>query len=414
MAYSNVGKIVADVLLEKGDKDKSAVEYLSEVTEDLKGKKKYPIYDIVENPNPEGDFNYGQFSFQDYIGTPIMPTLQWVNYIKTGEIEYDPEDSEQQKRIDDYKKYVEANGQPSGLPTPEEIIANEVGPVVGQLAESVGSSWMQGAGLKGGLPFTTSVMDATKDQTLFSDLTSAKAAKAANQSKQFLDLQRAGMKDGVIETSAIPEGTDVAALGGQTGINVMEDATFGELLNPTTAAGAQNWKGAAGGAVGNFAVQLVMGRDPVKAAKSAGAGAIGKALGTAIGGPIGGWIGGALGSIIGGRVICNELMRQGLLTRKQVVMDYRFTRDYLTPTHVNGYHIWAVWMVKQMRQGKFVNFWKHVAGHRANEIAYIYGEREKPDYLGKIYRKILEPTCWLIGSVCKKTDWSVLYNQKEI
>ena len=40
-----------------------------------------------------------------------------------------------------------------------------------------------------------------------------------------------------------------------------------------------------------------MGQDPVKAAKSAGAGAIGKVLGTAIGGPIGGFIGGALGSI---------------------------------------------------------------------------------------------------------------------
>jgi len=176
----------------------------------------------------------------------------------------------------------------------------------------------------------------------------------------------------------------------------------------------QNIKGAFGGAVGNFGIQLLMGQDPVKAAKSAGAGAIGKVLGTAIGGPIGGFIGGALGSLLGGRVICNELMRQGLLTRKQVVLDYKFTRDYLTPTHVNGYHVWAVWMVKQMRKGKFVKFWKHVAGHRANEIAYIYGERDKPDYLGKVYRKILEPTCWLLGKFCKVTDWSVLYNKKEI
>ena len=157
-----------------------------------------------------------------------------------------------------------------------------------------------------------------------------------------------------------------------------------------------------------------MGRDPVKAAKSAGAGAIGKVIGNSILPGIGGWIGGALGSILGGIVICNELMRQGLLTRKQVIMDYRFTRDYLTPAHVNGYHVWAVWMVKQMRKGKYVKFWKHVAGHRANEIAYIYGERNKPDYLGKIYRKILEPTCWVIGAFCKTTDWSVLYKQKEI
>ena len=41
----------------------------------------------------------------------------------------------------------------------------------------------------------------------------------------------------------------------------------------------------------------------------------------------------------GGRVICNELSRQKLMTRHQVVLDYKFTRDYLTPTDVNGYHL---------------------------------------------------------------------------
>ena len=146
--------------------------------------------------------------------------------------------------------------------------------------------------------------------------------------------------------------------------------------------------------------------------------AIGSTLGTAVGsaffGPIGGAIGGALGGAIGGRVICNELMRQGVMTRKQVVLDYKFTRDYLTPRHVAGYHIWAVWMVGQMRKGRFVSFWTHVAGHRANEISYIYGEKDKPDYLGKIYRKILEPICWTVGLLCRDTDWSILYKQKGV
>ena len=364
--------------------------------------------------DPTEGFNYGRWGFQDFTGGEYMPSLDWVRQVKTGEITYDPNDPGHVKNLSDYQKRIDNLGPVEGLPTPAEIVANEIGPMVGQLAEGVGSSFMQGAGLKGGLPFATSIMDATPKQTLFSDLTSAKAASKAGLTNQFTKLASAGMKDGIIDTSAIPKGVDIGALGGQTGINVMEGASTMDLLNPSKAAGWQNIKGAAGGAVGNFAVQLVMGRDPVKAAKSAGAGAIGKVLGSAIGGPIGGWIGGALGSILGGRVICNELMRQGLLTRKQVIMDYRFTRDYLTPTHVNGYHIWAVWMVKQMRKGKYVKFWKHVAGHRANEIAYIYGERNKPDYLGKIYRKILEPTCWVIGAFCKATDWSILYKQKEI
>ena len=373
----------------------------------------YNLY-TTESTDPTKEFDFGSFSLQDYYGSAIMPSLNWVTKVKTGEVVYDPADEEQNKLLQDYEAFVEANGQIEGLPTPGEIIANEVGPILGQVAEGVGTSFAQGAGFKGGLPFVTSVMDATPTQTIFSDLTSASKAAKAGFTPEFKELTSAGMKGGVIDTSKIPEGVDAAALGGKAGINVMEGASFGDLINPGTDAGMQNIKGAAGGAVGNFAVQLALGRDPVKAAKSAGAGAIGKVIGTAIGGPIGGFIGGALGSIVGGRVICNELMRQGLLTRKQVIMDYRFTRDYLTPTHVNGYHLWAVWMVKQMRKGKFVKFWKHVAGHRANEIAYIYGERQKPDYLGKVYRKILEPTCWVIGKFCKITDWSVLYKQKEI
>ena len=167
---------------------------------------------------------------------------------------------------------------------------------------------------------------------------------------------------------------------------------------------------------------LIAGAKPKQAAKLAVGTGLGKYLGTAVaqtifkgsGGFLGGTIGSILGGALGGRVICNELMRQGIMDKKHVLLDYKFTRDYLTPTHVRGYHVWAVWMVKQMRKGKFVKFWKHVAGHRANEIAYIYGERDKPDYLGKVYRKILEPICWSVGLLCKKSDWSILYKSKEI
>ena len=68
----------------------------------------------------------------------------------------------------------------------------------------------------------------------------------------------------------------------------------------------------------------------------------------------------------------------------------------------------------KLRQNKFLKLWQHIVVHRGNEIAYIYGEREKPDYLGKLYRKIFEPVCWILGKFCKETDWSVLYQKKEI
>ena len=71
-------------------------------------------------------------------------------------------------------------------------------------------------------------------------------------------------------------------------------------------------------------------------------------------------------------------------------------------------------VVKQMRKGRMVKFWKHIAVHRANEIQYIYGKKSKPDWLGKVYRKIFEPICWLIGVFCSSSDWTKLYKNKEI
>ena len=161
--------------------------------------------------------------------------------------------------------------------------------------------------------------------------------------------------------------------------------------------------------IGRAAGGLLAGEDFGDAAKAGVKSGIGAAIGSVFG-PVGSFIGGS----IGGRVICNELQRQGVMSRQNVLLDYRFTKDYLTTQHVNGYHVWAVHVVKQMRKGRGVKLWRHLAQHRANEIAYIYGKRDKPDYLGKIYRKILEPICWSVGFFCEKTDWSVLYKTKEI
>ena len=161
--------------------------------------------------------------------------------------------------------------------------------------------------------------------------------------------------------------------------------------------------------VGRTVGGLLAGEDFKDAAKSGVKSGIGAAVGSVFG-PVGSFI----GASIGGRVICNELQRQGVMSRQNVLLDYRFTKDHLTTQHVNGYHVWAVHVVKQMRKGRGVKMWRHLAQHRANEIAFIYGKRDKPDYLGKIYRKILEPICWSVGFFCEKTDWSVLYKTKEI
>ena len=389
----------------------------------------YDLFTLKRNPISDA---LGGNKLQDVYGISAqeggIPSFNFVNAIVSGQRTYTDTSAADREMMQQYiRDYEAAGGANSGMPDPK-LIMQEIGSTVAPIAMSVGESLATGGTFMEGLPFIDSGGDLAAGTTSFSpsavkglaiksDLAKLSNAPSltANNTMSTADAVNAlGTPEQIDLFKKTGDASFLTDAGATVGRDLSQNATFGELLNPKEAAGMQNIKGALGGAVANFGVQLLMGQDPVKAAKSAGAGAIGKVLGTAIGGPIGGFIGGALGSIIGGRVICNELMRQGLLTRKQVVLDYRFTRDYLTPTHVNGYHVWAVWMVKQMRKGKFVKFWKHVAGHRANEIAYIYGERDKPDYLGKVYRKILEPTCWVVGKFCKVTDWSVLYNKKEI
>ena len=385
----------------------------------------YDLYTLQRNNI--GD-TLGGRKLQDVYGISAdeggVPSFNFVNAIVSGQRTYTDTSASDREMMEQYiEDYKNLNGKESGMIDPA-VIMREIGSTVAPIAMSIGTNIATGGKLMEGLPFVDSGLSLEAGTTSFSpeavkglltpqvDALKAAPSLTGNNTLSTTDAMEA-LK---VETPA-----EVSELGGLVGRDLSgggflggPKGTFLKNLSLKDPAGIQNFKGAFGGAVGNFGIQLLMGQDPVKAAKSAGAGAIGKILGTAIGGPIGGFIGGALGSLLGGRVICNELMRQGLLTRKQVVLDYKFTRDYLTPTHVNGYHVWAVWMVKQMRKGKFVKFWKHVAGHRANEIAYIYGERDKPDYLGKVYRKILEPTCWVVGKFCKVTDWSVLYNKKEI
>ena len=157
---------------------------------------------------------------------------------------------------------------------------------------------------------------------------------------------------------------------------------------------------------------LTKGEDPVKSAKKGAGTAAGTYIGSVLGGPVGAVVGATVGASIGGRVICNELRRQGLMETKDVTIDYKFTMENLSPRHIKGYHFWAPRVVLGLRKGKNVKFWHHIAQHRSNEIQYIMGVRKKPDYLGKLYRHIFEPICYIIGIFAKKRDVSFLWKEK--
>ena len=344
-----------------------------------------------QDPTKTFDLNLNEIA-KNY-GTQAVPVFQWVQKIKVGESTYDERDDVDTKMMKRYEDFVEKYGQPSDFPSPEELLAKASGAIGAQvgglIGEPLGIAFATNQ-FSGALPFgKTGALDIGPGQYVLDGKVSDLAKGAT-------------LPDGAIE-----------------GINPFkaqaENITTGDFYSGDL--GKQAFSGSVGGAVANFGVQLAMGEDPASAARKAGAtaiaGHVAKSLLVPVLGPIGGVLGGIAGALVGGRVICNELHKQGLLTKEQVLMDYKFTRDYLTPTHVNGYHLWAVWVVRQMRKGRMIKFWKHIATHRANEIAYIYGKKEKPDYLGKIYRCIGEPVCWLLGTFTKATDWSVLYKENK-
>ena len=127
-------------------------------------------------------------------------------------------------------------------------------------------------------------------------------------------------------------------------------------------------------------------------------------------GPAGGATtgGGGNGGSGGGRVICTELHSTGEMSTVDWVRDTRFTFKTLTKSHVKGYLFWAIPTVRHMKKYPlYRKIWKHIAQHRANDIAWRLGE-SKFDLLGRIYAGIGEPTCWLIGKFVSNKQYNEL------
>ena len=398
-----------------------------------------PVYQLQTQGLPGYNLmNYGMAGNAPY---------EFVKAVQTGEVTFDSTDPNHQQMIDEYEARRLAGDAPPDAPSWGQILGatavGVAGPIVantfgqayantgGDISEALTSTFknpLSGGEFsnktESGTAFDNARFfgdDARVGDIFIPNLNKYDTSNFTRAEMNALDAIRKSSSNNILKGG----GADVD----KTNLAILEKAGIkSEPLTSTNLSSRRGniWtdKSNIGSSIGigamSFAASLIAGEGAKKAAKRAVGTGLGKYLGTAISSmmgftsPIGGYVGSLIGGAAGGRVICNELMRQGVLDRKHVLLDYRFTRDYLTPTHVNGYHVWAVWMVKQMRKGKFVKFWKHVAGHRANEIAYIYGERDKPDYLGKVYRKILEPICWSIGVFCKKSDWSILYKTKEI
>lgn len=428
------------------------------------------------------------FNLQSQYGTAALPALQWIEMIKTGQRQYDPYNPED---VDLAMQYDEI-AQVEGLPSTKEVAAQVLAPFVTSTGAGIGQAFTDPYLQTASVP--TKIFEGVKEGILpGGQLPSRQVAKAQAtardlvESDNFTNLELDRLEQLVVDPRqtlpketpklTLKEKTDLgfnpkvriaqaqapsapapAPAGSQpfmSGYNpdalstttaavqtaplLVPKSTYGGRVasraTPGTADFNQGMSGAAGAAGADFAINLVMGVKPRRAAESAAKTAAGYYIGYILGGPVGAFFGQTFADPalkaaekVGKKtekelkragkklekaaksVICNELERQGLMTRRQVMISYKFTHQHLSDQHERGYHLWAIAVVNQMRQGKMVKFWHHIATHRANEIEYFYGLRKKPDYLGKLYRLVLEPVCWMIGACCTPNEnWEKLY-----
>jgi len=147
-----------------------------------------------------------------------------------------------------------------------------------------------------------------------------------------------------------------------------------------------------------YGVSGLLGGKP-KQQKGAG---VGSAIGMAAGGPIGGVVGGVIGHVIGGKVVCTMMNESYGFGSFRSAIWLKYAKDNLTKEHEIGYHIIFIPLVNYAKQKGFLNniikkILEHIAIHRTIDIRKE--TRNKIHLLGRIYRKVLEPICYIIGRI---------------
>ena len=99
------------------------------------------------------------------------------------------------------------------------------------------------------------------------------------------------------------------------------------------------------------------------------------------------------------KIVCTEMYRQTQLDdwQRTIKLWYLFQKKYLSETHQKGYHFLFKPFVKGMQKSNILtSVGRHFAQERTKDIKHImYGT--KFSLLGRVYRIILEPICFVVG-----------------
>ena len=114
--------------------------------------------------------------------------------------------------------------------------------------------------------------------------------------------------------------------------------------------------------------------------------------------------GGGGGGGGGKSIVCTAMYQTTGLEdwSKAMKIWYIYQKKYLTIQHQEGYHKLFKPFVKGMHKSNIIKaIGAHVARHRTQDLKHVmFGS--KPSWLGRIYRKILEPICYWVGKYVKK------------
>ena len=120
-------------------------------------------------------------------------------------------------------------------------------------------------------------------------------------------------------------------------------------------------------------------------------------------GDVGGGDGGS-DSPGGKSIVCTAMYQTTGLDdwKKAMKIWYIYQKKYLTIQHQEGYHKLFKPFVKGMYKNKIIKtIGAHIAKHRTQHLKHVMFN-SKSSLLGKIYNKILEPICYIVGKYAKK------------
>jgi hypothetical protein len=104
-------------------------------------------------------------------------------------------------------------------------------------------------------------------------------------------------------------------------------------------------------------------------------------------------------------VICTEAVRQGLLPKQKYLDEVEGAKKRLTKYHIDGYHIWAIHLVRLMRVNRSMA--KSLADLAEQYIDHTtYGKKSFVGYIGVL---IGEPMSYAIGFLANKLNMTPDY-----